>query len=188
MGYIKDLFKGGIKSAMNQIREIDPIGKVNSELGSIGIEVPKFEMPDAAKNMKLNLDPSIIKLPAGIDSYISPLASKAMEGVKLPSEFNGIPIPEMPDLSSVSSEVNNYMSGIGLDTDKLGIRNVGDILKEPDLSSLKSVQFESPVDLNNLPDLSTVMDDFDLSEAQKQINDITSKSSIIDNIDISKFF
>ena len=188
MGFLKSTIKSGAYNAINQIKSVDMGSKLNSALGSMGLEMPKLEMPEAAKNMKLDLDPSALKMPAGMDSYISPIASKLMSGVKLPSEIGGVPLPQMPDLSSVSSEVDGYLSGMGLDTNKLGIRSVGEILKAPNLSELKSVQFESPVDMNNLPDLTTSLDGFDMGETQSEIDKFTKQFSGIDNFDISKYF
>lgn len=192
MGTITSLLKGGATSAMNQIKNSVSVDKINSQLSAAGsgLQIPKVDMPESVKNMKLNIDPSILQLPAGIDSYISPLASAAINasGLKLPSEINGVKLPQMPDLSSVSSEVNNALSGLGLDTNKLGIRSVDDILATPDLSALKSVDFTSPVDLNSMPDLTTAMDSVDIDGIQGEINNLTKDIPGMDSIDISKYF
>ena len=187
MGGITSILKGGAKSAMNQVKSMDVMGQLNSGLSSVGIDVPKLNMPDGVKNFKPSFNTDVIKLPAGVESYISPLASGLLSNAKLPSEFGGIQLPQLPDLSSVSSDINGYLSGIGLDTNQLGIRNIDDILKEPDLSSLKDVQFESPVDLDNMPDLTKSLDDFDMSGLQSQIDEITNQFPGV-NIDISKYF
>jgi hypothetical protein len=188
MGFLKSTIKSGANNAINQIKNVDMGTKLNSALGSMGLEMPKLDVPDVAKNMKLNIDPSAIKMPAGMDSYISPIASKLMSGVKLPSEIGGVPLPQMPDLSSVSSEVDGYLSGMGLDTNKLGIRSVGEILKTPNLSELKQVQFESPVDMNNLPDLTSSLDDFSLEGTQSEIDKFTNQFPGVDSFDVSKYF
>lgn len=188
MGTITSLLKTGANSTLNRIRSYD----LNDHLSGISdaLKVPKIEMPNLENNMKLNIDPSAVKLPAGVTNYISPLTSKLTEitNVKLPSEINGVSLPTLPDLSSVSSEVDNALSKFGFDTDKLGIRSVGDILKEPDLSSLKNVQFEQPVDLNNLPDITSSLDDFDMSDTQSQIDSLTNSIPGMESIDISKYF
>lgn len=192
MGTITSLLKGGATSAMNQIKNSVSVDKINSQLSAAGssLQIPKVDMPESVKNVKLNIDPSILQLPAGIDNYISPLASAAINasGFKLPSEINGVKLPQMPDLSSVSSEVDNVLSGIGLDTNKLGIRSVDDILETPDLSALKSVDFASPVDLNNMPDLTKVMDGVNIDGIQGEINNLTKDIPGMDSIDISKYF
>lgn len=188
MGYIQNVIKNGAANSIARFKNYDVAGKMNSALDSFGIEMPKLSMPEAAKEMKLDLDPSVIKMPAGVDNYISPIAAKLTSGVKLPSELGGIPLPQMPDLSSVSSEVDGYLSGMGLDTNKLGIRSVSDILKEPDLSSLKQVQFESPVDLDNMPDITKSLDDFNMQETQSEIDKFTSQIPGAGSFDISKYF
>lgn len=192
MGTITSLLKGGATSAMNQFKNSVSVDKINSQLSAAGsgLQIPKVDMPESVKNLKLNIDPSVLQLPAGIDSYISPLASAAISasGLKLPSEINGVKLPQMPDLSSVSSEVNNALSGLGLDTNKLGIRSVDDILATPDLSSLKNVNFASPVDLNSMPDLTTAMDSVDIDGIQGEINNLTKDIPVMDSIDISKYF
>ena len=158
MGYIKSVLKNGLSGSMNQIKSYDISGKINSKIGSMGIDLSRMDVPKL-NNMKFENN---IKLPAGVDSYISPIASTALSKVSLPAGLGSIPIPQMPDLSSVSADVDNFVSGMGINTKDLGIRSVSDILKEPDLSALKSVQFESPVDVNNLPDLSHALDGFEL--------------------------
>ena len=191
MGYITNLLKGGANSALNSLKNYDAVGKINSGLSTAGLdfEIPKkVELPETTKDWKLNIDPSVVKLPAGVDSYISPVLKKVGANVKLPSEIEGAPIPEMPDLSSVSAEVDNYLSGIGFDTNKLGIPSVSDILETPNLSALKKVEFEPLVDTNNMPDITSIMDDFDLSEAQQSIDTITSSLPSMKSIDISKYF
>ena len=190
MGTVSSILKSGLNSAKSQFKSYDVEGQINSALSVAGsdLNIPKPKMPEAMKNMKLNIDPSVVKLPAGVDSYISPFASKLISNMKLPSEINGVQIPQMPDLSSVSLKVDEYLSGFGLDTNKLGIRSVNDILKEPDLSSLKSVQFESPIDLNNMPDLTKSLDSFDMGGLQGQINELTNGIPGMDKLDLSQYF
>lgn len=185
---ITSILKNGAKSAMNQVKSMDVMGQLNSGLSSVGIEVPKLNVPDGVKNFKPNFNTDAIKLPAGIENYLSPVTTGLLSGVKLPSEINGVQIPQLPDLSSVSTDLDSMLSGIGFDTNKLGIRSVDDILKEPDLSALKSVQFELPIDLNNMPDLTASLDDFDMSEVQSQIDEITNQMPDMEKIDISKYF
>lgn len=185
---ITSILKSGAKSVMNQVKSMDVMGQLNSGLSSVGIEVPKLNVPDGVKNFKPNFNTDVIKLPAGVENYLSPVTTSLLSGVKLPSEINGVQIPQLPDLSSVSTDIDSMLSGIGFDTNKLGIRSVDDILKEPDLSALKSVQFESPIDLNNIPDVTTSLDDFNISEVQSQIDEITNQMPDMEKIDISKYF
>ncbi len=88
----------------------------------------------------------------------------------------------------MSSKVDEYLSGFGFDAEKLGIRSVSDILKEPDLSALKDVNWASPVTIDTIPDLTKSMDAFDINSVQSQIDQVTSKIPDVDSIDISKYF
>ena len=188
MGSITNILKGQANNAISQLKGMNIENEINSRIKSANLdfELPKLEVPDSLKNVKL--DVSSFKLPAGVDSYISPVVSQLLSGIKLPSEIGGLSLPQLPDLSSVSSKVDDFLSGFGFDTNKLGIRDIEDILQEPDLSALKNVTFESPIDLNNMPDLTQSLDDFDLSGLQSEIDGMTSQIPEMDNIDISKYF
>lgn len=190
MGGITSLLKAGATSSLNRIKNYDVAGKATKQLDTLNIDLPDLGIAEATKDWKLDIDPSVVKLPAGVSSYISPLAKQfaAGTGLKLPSEINGVKLPEMPDLSSVTSKVDEFISGMGIDTEKLGIRSVSDILAEPDLSALKSVEFSQPVDLNNMPDLTTVMDGFELGGLQSDIDSLTSGVKGMGNFDISQYF
>lgn len=191
MGYIQNVIKGGVNSSIQSIKNANIMGHINSGVSSLGdsLGIPKTEIPDAIKNFKPNYAITDLNLPvANISSYISPVASGILSGIELPSELGGIPLPEMPDLSSVTEEVNGYISGFGIDTNALGIRSVSDILKNPDLTELKDVTFEDPVDLDNMPDLTKSLDAFNISEAQKDIDSLTSKIPGIESLDLSQYF
>ena len=181
MGKITSIIRGGM-------RAVDIGRTVSSGLNAVGYDVPKLDVPEGLKSYKPNFNAESIKLPAGVDSYISPVVSKAISGFSLPTSIGGVSLPKMPDLSSVASEVDHKLSSLGFDTSKLGIRSVNDILANPDLSALKNVEFASPVDLNNMPDLSKAMDGFDLSEAQSQVDSIMNSIPSITGFDISKYF
>lgn len=192
MGSIKNMLKTGASQSLNQIKNYD-IGKdlksAQSMVGLDNVQLPKFEMPEAAKQMKLDVDPSIMKLPAGVTNRISPVAMKAasLAGVKLPSEIGGVPLPQMPDLSSMSSKVEESLSGFGFDTGKLGIRSVSDILKEPDLSSLANVKFETPPKVD-MPDITSAFDSFSMDGIQSEIDSMTAGIPGVDSINVSKYF
>lgn len=191
MGAIKNLIKTGANQSLNRLKNYDVGGKMTSAIESAGFDIPKVEMPDQVKEMKLNIDPSIIKPPAGMTNYISPLLEKGLSltGVKLPSEIGGVELPTLPDLSSVSSKVDEYVSGLGIDTEALGIRNVSDILKEPDLKSITKVPSTSPVDYNNLPDINSAMDGFNMDSIQSEIDSLTSQiPGASSSFDLSKIF
>lgn len=188
MGGITSILKAGANNAMNTVKSYDYKGHINSALSMAGVDMPKLEVPDAVKNWNFNIDPSIIKLPTGVDNYISPVASTLLSHVNLPSELGSIPLPSLPDYSSVTSQVEGYLSGMGFSTSALGIRSIEDILKEPDITSLKAVQFASPVDLNNMPDITTIMDDVDIGGIQSQIDNVTQDFPQVGNFDISKYF
>ncbi len=192
MSYVKDILKGGAASALNQIKSYDIGGALKNSLSSAGINVdmPKLNL-DTTKIDGKKIDLSKIQLPGGAENYISPITSKALSVVSVPSSINGVPIPELPklpDLSSVSSQVDGYLLSHGLDTEKLGIRSVDDILETPDLASLKSVQWDSPATFDLL-DLDSAIDKFDMAEAQKKIDSLSSLTDgKLKNFDISKYF
>lgn len=191
MGTITSLIKSSAKNSMSQLKSYDVKGKINSALDMSGIDfqIPdKIDVPDSVKNFKPNFTVNELKLPAGIDSGLSPIAAKLASGIKLPSEVGGVPLPELPDLSSVTSEVNSFISGMGIDTNKLGIRSVDEILKTPDFSALKSVQSAAPPTITELPDLTSSMEDFNIGDVQSQIDDITGKMPSMESIDISQYF
>lgn len=191
MGTITKLFKAGVTNSLNQFKNVDVGGKISSAVNSSGID---FKMPDVAgatKDWKLNVDTSTLKLPAGVSNYISPLASKAMEKVKLPTSISGLPIPQLPtlpDLSSVTSQVEDALGSVNFNTEKLGIRSVSDILKAPDISSLYGGGTQSPVDLNNMPDLTKALEGFNVDEIQSSIDKVTGKFPGMEKLDISKYF
>lgn len=163
---VLSVIKGGVGSTLNQIKSSVNPGKVTSEItNSLGIE-----MPNVSSKLNVKFSDDAFKLPAGMDTYLPAGLSGLTSNLKMPTEIAGIQLPELPDLSSVTSEVDTALTGIGFDTEKLGIRNIDDILKSPDLASLKNVQFETPVDLNNMPDLAHAMDGFDLSGAQSDLD------------------
>ena len=189
MGEIKNIIKKGAINTMSSMKSYD----LTSKLKSTGIPIPemhKIEMPEAAKNMKLDIDPSVVKLPAGVTNYMSPLSSFAasLTGVKLPSEIGGVPLPTLPDLSSMTSKVDEQLASLGISTKDLGIRDVSDILKEPNIDSLKNVQFESPVDLNNMPDITKSLDGFQIGGVQGELDQMTKDVPGMDKIDLSKYF
>lgn len=191
MSLAKSILRAGVSSAIGHVASYGAGKVIESSFGSMKGFLPKVEMPDAIKNANLKFDTSAIKLPAGVDSYISPILSGFLSNVNFPSEVNGVPIPKLPDFSSVSSDLNKYLTGVGFDTNKLGIRSVDDILQSPDISALKSVQFESPVDPSKIPSLSDPMGAFDLSSIQNEIGSVTSSLPDIDDlskVDVSKFF
>lgn len=184
--------KVGASQSLNSIKNYDISKDINSAKSMAGldnIQMPKFQMPEAAKQLKLDIDPSIMKLPAGVTNRISPVAMQAasLAGVKLPSEIGGVSLPQMPDLSSMTSKVEESLSGIGFDTDKLGIRSISDILKEPDLSSLANVKFETPPKVD-IPDVTKAFDSFDMSGIQGDIDSMTEGIPGVDKIDVTKYF
>ena len=192
MGYVKDILKGGAASALNQIKSYDIGGTLKSGLSSAGLDVnmPKLNL-DTTKIDGKKIDLSKIRLPGGATNYISPILSKTVPEFSVPSSINGVPIPELPklpDLSSVSSQVDGYLSTHGFDTEKLGIRSVDDILEVPDLASLKGVQWDDPATFE-IPDLDSALNNFDMEEAQKKIDNLSSLTdSQLENFDISKYF
>lgn len=190
MGTITNLVKNSASKSFSQLKSYDVKGKVNSALDMSGINfsIPdSINVPDEIKNFKPNYDIKSLKLPAGIDSYISPVASQFLSGVKLPTEIGGVKLPELPDLSSVTSQVDGYLSGFGFDTKALGIRSVEDILKEPDLSSLKNVTFESIPEVQ-MPDLTSSFNSLDVTGIQSDIDKITGSIPGMESFNISQYF
>ena len=190
MGGITNLLKTGATNSFNTLKNHNITGKINSAMNMAGIDIPKVEMPEATKEWKLDIDPTVIKPPAGMTDYFSPIAKKltSLTGFKLPSEIGGVPLPTLPDLSSVSSKVDEYLSSFGLDTKKLGLGSVDDILKEPDLKSIAKVPTYGGVDMNNLPDVNSAMDGINFDSVQKEIDEMTGSIPGAEKIDISKYF
>lgn len=191
MSLVKSVLRAGVSNAIGQVASYSAGSIMESSFGSMKSFLPKVEVPDALKGANLKFNTNAIKLPAGVDSYISPILSGFLSNVNFPTEVNGVPIPKLPDFSSVSSDVSKHLSGIGFDTDKLGIRSIDEILQNPDISSLKSVQFESPIDPSKIPSLSDPMSGFDISSIQKEIDSVTTSLPDIDgleSVDVSKYF
>lgn len=190
MGYVKDILKGGASKAFDQIKSYDIGSQLKSSMDVSGINMPKINLDTAAISGK-KIDITKIKLPGGAESYISPIAAKLSAGITIPSSINGVPLPklpELPDLSSVSSQVDGYLSTHGFDTEKLGINSVEDILEVPDLASLKSVSFEVPTTFE-IPDLESSIDKFDIAGTLDKVDTLSSLSdSQLENLDISKYF
>ncbi len=191
MGSITNMIKAGASQSLNQFKNYDINGKISKAVESAGINIPEVEMPEATKNIKLNIDPSVVKPPAGLTNRISPLVQKAasLTGVKLPSEIGGVELPTMPDLSSVTSKVDEGLSKLGFDTNALGIRSVDDILKNPDFSSLYSVPSISSTPSVDIPDVSdSIGDSIDMESLQSEIDKMYSDYPGMEKIDISKYF
>ena len=191
MGKITNFLKGGATDMVNQVKSIDVSSQINSAISSTNLtsfKMPDIDTSELTKNIKFGTKLSDVKLPGGMTNYISPVVTKMFGNVKLPSEIGGISLPKLPDLSSVIPEVESFLSGIGFDTKALGIRSISDILKEPDLSSLKNVQFDSRIDMNNLPDMSKALDGFNIDSLQSDIDTLTSSIPEMKDIDISKYF
>ena len=181
---IQSVLTAGMKQSLGHLKNVDFV----TPLKSVGVDIPKPQMPEAIKNWEPKFDTKVIKLPAGVNSYISPLAQGLLSNIKLPEGIGGLSLPQLPDLSSVTSKIEESMSSMGLDTSKIGMNSVEDILKEPDLSSLYSVPSTLTFDVNNMPDPNSIMSEFDISGTQAQINEMSSKVPGIESIDISKYF
>lgn len=198
MGKITNFLKSSAGDMTNQIKNIDISNQINSALGTTNItnfKMPNLDTSELTKGMKFDTKLSDVKLPGGMTNYLPPVVSKIFGEVKLPSEIGGVPLPQLPDLSSVTDEVESFLSGIGFNTNTLGIRSITDILKEPDLSSLKNVQFDtrSNTDVNvssldDIPDISSLLNGFDVSGLQGDINQLTTEVPEMNDFDISKYF
>lgn len=204
MGYITSLMKSGLSSSLNSIKSYDVAGQVKDSLGSVGFSLPKIEVPEKFKDLKSNVDlgridtsllftdaTKSVKTFAGMDTFLSPVTSMLAKGIDIPTEIGGVKLPTLPtlpDLSSATDGINEIMSSMNIDTNKLGIRSVSDILKAPDLTSLADVEFDYPVDLNNMPDLTKSLGDFDVDGVKDSFNTIEGEIPDLDGFDISKYF
>ncbi|MBO7452218.1 MAG: hypothetical protein J6U54_17970 [Clostridiales bacterium] len=190
MGLVKKLVKTGASAALDNVKSAAISSAMNSNLASQGIDKVRSMVAGQAQVPKINVGD--IKMPAGVDKYISPVADKVASHINIPTSFNGVSlpkIPELPDLSSVSSEVGSKLSSIGLDTDKLGIRSVDDILKNPDISALKASDLgHTPKVIDDFGDVTKAMDQFDINAVQDQINGMTSKFPGVEKMDLTKYF
>lgn len=174
MSSITSAFKNSIADMSNQFKAYNVAGKVNAKISSIGIDTSRLDPPELNKlQFKGNL-----KLPNGVDSYISPIAAQALSHVGIPSQLaselnlGSITMPELPDISSVTADIESLAASMNFDTDKLGIRSVSEILEQPDLSALKNVSFEDPVDIDHLPDLSHALDGLDMSFSMDELKNL----------------
>lgn len=191
MGKITNFLKGGATDIVSQAKSIDVSSQINSALSATNItnfKMPQIDTSGLTNGIKFDTKLSDVKLPGGMTNYMSPVVTKLFGNIKLPSEIGGVSLPKLPDLSSVIPEVESFLSGIGFDTKSLGLRSISDILKEPDLSSLKDVKFDSRIDMDNLPDMSKALDGFDIGGLQSDIDTLTSSIPEMKDIDISKYF
>ena len=199
MGNITSLIKSSASNSFNQLKSYDYKGKINQALDMSGIDlqIPDLEVPEQIKNFKPNFNTKDLKLPAGLGTYLSPIESTILNNVKLPAEIGGVKLPELPDLSSVTSKVDEYLSGMGFDTEKLGIRSVEDILKTPDLSALNGGSLANLTNITSLPDITnsfdmnsitSATDSFDMGSLQSQIDEMTKDMPGMESIDLSQYF
>lgn len=187
MSYISDQIKSSVVNQLNSINAADIQGKAQAAIDSVGInaKVPELKVPEQIKSKVKLGDTTLnsLKLPAGVTNYIPKVAMDYLGDIRLPSEIGGIPLPKLPDLSSVTSEIQGLLSGVGIDTNKLGIRDVSSILKEPNLSSLKDVNVPTISADGTIEDAIKAMDGFsvpglsgDIKEASNyipELNDLT---------------
>lgn len=185
MGKITSFAKSNLSSMTSQLKSYDVGSQLKKAADSAGISTPDFS--GITSNLKLDKSITDFKMPAGATNYISPVMSKALSQVKLPSEVYGVPIPQLPDLSSAISGIESLFSGIGINFEGLGLRSISDILKTPDLASVAKVPTTS-IKLGDLPDVSKAFDSFDMSGLQSEIDSVTKDIPGMSDIDISKYF
>ena len=192
MSYISNIVKSGVASQLSQIKSADVGSKIESAASSLGVnvKVPDLGKPLEGVNIKLD-GPALneIKMPAGMTNYIPPAVTKLVGDVKLPSEIGNLKLPSMdslPELSSVSSELQGALSNVGINLKDLGIRDVDSILEEPNLVELSKVPTFSSYNPDNVKDIMESSKDIDISGIQADLANFSSAMSA--DIDISKYF
>lgn len=182
MGIGTSIGKAIGRSVISSAVDIGTSTVINKAMSS-GFKAPKVD---------IKMDSGGLKLPYGLDSYISkPVKDVANKlNLSVPTEINGVKLPSMPDLTQVSGKVEGALSSMGLSTKLLGIRDINDILSNPDIVALKNVDFASPINLNNMPDVNTLMNKVDISVIENSVNKVPDIESILNkpSLDVSKFF
>lgn len=192
MSYISNIVKSGVASQLSQIKSADVGSKIESAASSLGVNVKVPDLGKPLENVNIKLDgPALneIKMPAGMTNYIPPAVTKLVGDVKLPSEIGNLKLPtldSLPELSSVSSELQGALSNVGINLKDLGIRDVDSILEEPNLSELSKVPTFSSFNPDNVKDIMESSKDIDISGIQADLANFSSAMNA--DIDISKYF
>lgn len=186
MGYISNQIKANIGRELKQIDTNGLANQARTAVSKAGVDVDKIKEFKAVgapveaikENIKLG-DTTLnqLKLPAGVTSYLPKPVNDLLGGIRLPSEIGGVALPTLPDLSSATSAIENFASGIGFDTSifkNLGLRDISSILKEPDMASIvKMPTVEIPT--VEMPDVSSAYKDIDMSGLGADIESISQK-------------
>lgn len=203
MGAFKSILASGAKGAVRAIavRAGTKIGSAAYGAYKSGnFKLPDVNMPNVLENLGVKLDTGAeLKLPGGLEGYVSKPARDAISKIGLPTEINGVPLPGLPDYSSVAPQVENMFKSVGISTDKLGIRSVDEILKNTDLLKMEiNVPAAARViNADNVPDINKMYDGFDVSFAQQamtraidEIPNIPENINLdsVKSVDISKYW
>lgn len=174
MGFLGNVIKGAATTAA--IRAGTSIGTNLAKNYFTG----NMKMPD----LNLGSAAGAISLPFGLDAYIAkPVRDAASKlNIQMPSSINGVSLPSLPDFSSVSGEVEGMLSNMNFSPEKLGLRSVSEILANPDINAMKEVQWASPVNLNDMPDVNKLMDGIDLTNLGINVNSLDSIESTINTV------
>ena len=196
MGGIKDTIRSGANSAMAQIKSMNVDTAINSKLNSAGInfQIPNMEVPETLKNMEFKTDGLKVPDASKIVDPVKTRVTSAVSSINLPSEIGGFEIPKIPDMSEITTKANNYLkdTGFSLKSD-ISFDDIKKVVSKGDITSIINFDMmsQSPIDMHSIEAVGngtiTSLDSFDLSETQREMDELT-KEFGIDSIDIYQYF
>lgn len=185
-----------VKSAVGSVNVGDVVGKATSSMTKgMSNMIPKFEIPEAVKNWKPNIDKKVT-LPPEIKEYIAP-AKEAMSKIDLAgigSAIGGLQIPTlptMPDISTITNEAESKLSSLGIDLGFLDVSKITNVIKAKDnpTALLKSLNLDIGADIpdvnSEMKGFQNNMDLYDPAEMQSELDKISAGTGYNINVDIS---
>lgn len=181
MGYISSQIKSSIGSQLKQISASDVTNKVKSAIDESGVNAIKNNVKFGDKTLNDITSKANMKVPEGLTvdanmkNYIPKPVTDILGNVRLPSEIGGVAIPALPDLSAATSAIENFASGIGIDTSifkDAGLGDISSMLKEPNMTSLYAT-VRIPTPTVEMPDAESVFQDLNLSGLSSDLGSIS---------------
>lgn len=196
MGTVTSILK---RSATNSVKKLATGAKLEGISSTLNqaksrIDIPELKIPDNVKDMTSKVKLDNLKVPDA-NQYIQPVKDKLsglLSGVSLPSEIGGIELPQLPDMSSVTSMANSQLEGTGLSLKEgLKFNDIKYAVTKGDITSILNFNIDMPIDVGSINSVSdstiTSLDSFDMAETQREIDALTSQMEM-ESIDISQYF
>lgn len=196
MGTVKSMLK---RSAINSVSRLTGGANLDGITNALNqaksrIDVPELKIPDNVKNMASKVKLDNLKVPDA-NQYIQPVKDKVgglLSGVSLPSEMGGVELPQLPDMSSVTSVANGYLKGTGFSLKEgINFKDIKYAVTKGDITSVLDFNIDMPIDMGSINHVSdgtiSSLDSFDMSETQREIDALTSQMDM-ESIDISAYF